>query len=139
MKKIIIASSILVALLIGVAVFFLSHRQDHFGVAFVGSPTVSVTDLATKPTEFLKKPVRIEGVVGRQCPAAGCWFYLKEPNQPDANGVAPKEIKVEMGDTVPKIPRHVGKLAVVEGQLIKYGEGYQFIGVAVTFSEKGAR
>ena len=30
-------------------------------------------------------------------------------------------------------------MATEIGQLIKYGEGYQFIGVAVTFSEKGAR
>ena len=139
MKKIILASSISVAVLIGVTVYFFNHREDHFGMGFAGSPTVAVADLVTKPTEFLKKPVRIEGVVARQCPATGCWFYLKDPNSPATNGAPPQEIKVEMGDTVPKIPRHVGKFAAVEGQLIKYGEGYQFIGVAVTFSEKGVR
>jgi hypothetical protein len=87
----------------------------------------------------LKKPVRIEGIVPKQCPATGCWFYVRDPNAPENGGGSPPEIKVEMGDTVQRIPRHVGKFAMVEGQLIKYGSGYQFIGVAVTFSEKGAR
>lgn len=139
MKKIIIASGLAVALVIGGAVMFSNQREDHFGLTFVGSPTVSVADLVTQPTEFLKKPVRIKGVVARQCPATGCWFYLSDPSQSGAKDAPPKEIKVEMGDTVPKIPRHVGKFAAVEGQLIKYGDGYQFIGVAVTFSEKGTK
>ncbi len=40
-----------------------------------------------------------------------------------------------MGDTTPKLPKRVGQTAHVEGQLIKYGDAYQFIGIAVTFEK----
>ena len=68
----------------------------------------------------------IEGVVVRQCPSTGCWFYLRDG--------AGKELKVEMGDTVPKLPARKGKGAAVEGRLIPYGERFEFVGTAVEFS-----
>jgi hypothetical protein len=38
-----------------------------------------------------------------------------------------------VGDTLPKLPPRVGRIAEVEGQLIRYGDGYQFVGVSVEF------
>ncbi len=100
-------------------------HSDHFGHPFRGLPSAAIRDLAEKPADYLKKDVRIEGTLSRQCPSTGCWFFVK-----DAGG---KEVKVEMGDTTPKLPQRVGKTGTVEGQLIKFGDGYEFIGTAVEF------
>lgn len=51
----------------------------------------------------------------------------------DPGDLKAQELKVEMGDTTPRLPSRLGKVAHVEGQLIKFGDGYEFIGVAVTF------
>lgn len=109
-----------------VVVFFVARpRTDHHGQPFRNLGTVGIAQLVDKPAEFLKKEVRIEGTITRQCPATGCWFILKDP--------AGKELKVEMGDTTPKLPARVGKTATVEGQLILFGKEYEFIGTAVEF------
>jgi hypothetical protein len=98
---------------------------DHFGSAFRGLGSVQVAQLLEKPSDFVKKDVRIRGVVTRQCAQCGCWFVVK-----DAGGA---EIRVEMGETAGHLPFRLGKAATVEGQLIKFGEGYEFIGTAVEF------
>ncbi len=98
---------------------------DHHGQPFKGFPALDLAKLVDQPAEHLRKEVRIVGLVSRQCPATGCWFFLK-----DAQG---KEVKVEMGDAVPKLPPRTGKTAAVEGQLIKYGDRYEFIGTSVEF------
>jgi len=124
MKTILILCGVLLAG--GLAWFLLSHRHpDHFGNDFRGFPATELAKLVDQPADYLKKEVRIEGTLSKQCPATGCWFFLK-----DAGG---KELKVEMGDTTPNLPTRVGKAASVEGQLIKYGEAYEFIGTAVEF------
>ena len=106
--------------------FFLGRPQaDHHGQAFRGLERAEIAALVDKPADHLKKDLRIEGVLTRQCPATGCWFFLR--------GEGNKDLKVEMGDTTPKLPTRVGKRATVEGRLIKYGEGYEFVGVAVEF------
>ena len=101
------------------------NASDHHGKAFQGLPAVGIGQLVAKPGDYAKKDVRIEGTVTRQCPSAGCWFLLK-----DGTG---KEIKVEMGDTTPTLPQRAGKTATVEGQLIRFGDGLEFIGTAVEF------
>jgi hypothetical protein len=109
-----------------VAWFFIARpRADHHGNAFRGLAPVELAQLVDKPGDFLKREVRIQGTLTRQCPSSGCWFFLK-----DAGG---KELKVEMGDTTPRLPARLGKSAVVEGQLIQYGKEFQFIGTAVEF------
>ncbi|HXX93107.1 MAG TPA: hypothetical protein VEN81_05705 [Planctomycetota bacterium] len=100
-------------------------RADHHGNDFRGLPAVPIVQLVDRPADHLKHEVRIEGTLSRQCPATGCWFFLK-----DASG---KELKVEMAETTPKLPARVGKVATVEGQLIRFGEGYEFVGTAVEF------
>ena len=114
-------------ILAGALAWFLlsSPHADHFGNAFRELPSAAIQDLVDKPAEYLKKDLRIEGALSRQCPSTGCWFFLK-----DAAG---KELKVEMGDTTPKLPQRLGKSATVEGELIRFGDGYEFIGTAVEF------
>ena len=131
MKTILIlCATILIAAIAMVAWKFTSH-EDHFGKKFTGFPVVAIPEIVAKPDDFVGKQVSIKGRLQRQCPASGCWFNLTDPSDPKA-----QELKVEMGDTTPRLPQRLGQLAHVEGQLIKYGEGYEFIGVAVTFSEE---
>jgi hypothetical protein len=132
MKTILI---ICIAILIVVAAAFtckFSNREDHFGKPFAGLPAAAIPDIVAKPEAFLGKQVRIQGKLLRQCPSTGCWFYVVAPGDPKA-----QELKVEMGDTTPRLPARLGRLADVEGQLIRFGEGYEFIGVAVTFKKRG--
>lgn len=128
MKSILVLCVVILLALAAVFAWKFSRREDHFGKPFTGMPAAAITDMVGKPEEFLGKQVRIRGKLLRQCPSTGCWFYLIDPADPKA-----QELKVEMGDTTPRLPSRMGQLATVEGQLIKYGAGYEFIGVAVTF------
>jgi hypothetical protein len=134
MKTIFLLCASVVAAAIAFFTFNAARRADHFGQPFTGLPPASIAEMVDKPGDFLGKPVRLRGVLKRQCPSSGCWFYLAEPSDPKA-----REIKIEMGDTTPRLPARLGKLATVEGQLIKFGEGYEFIGVAVTFEPVAQR
>jgi len=120
MKKLVILGT-------GLALAALAACNDgkHYGKPFQGFPKAEIAALVDKPAEHYRKDLRIEGVITRQCPATGCWFFV-------ADG-AGKEVKVEMGDTVPKLPPRKGKTAIVEGKLIPYGDRVEFIGVAVEF------
>ena len=128
MKSILILCGVVIAAIAGLLYWNYGHREDQFGKPFVGYAPASLADLTAKPEAFLGKQVSIGGRLKRQCPATGCWFFLTDPTAP-----AGPELKVEMGDTTPRLPARLGKYAHVEGQLIKYGEGYEFIGVAVKF------
>lgn len=124
MKTILILCGLILA---GAATWFMLARPrgDHHGNAFRGLAQVELAPMVDKPSDFLKKEVRIQGIVARQCPSSGCWFILREPGG--------KELKVEMGDTTPRLPARIGKSATVEGQLIQYGKEFEFIGTAVEF------
>jgi hypothetical protein len=98
---------------------------DHFGSSFRGLGSVQVAQLLDKPSDFVKKDVRIDGVVTRQCPNCGCWFVVRDSGS--------RELRVEMGETAGHLPFRLGKAVTVEGQLIKFGEEVEFIGTAVEF------
>lgn len=108
----------------------LARHEDHFGRPFAGHPAARIADLVARPEDHLGKALRIRGRLQRQCPATGCWFDLTDPSDPEN-----RALKVEMGDTTPRLPPRLGRFATVEGQLIRYGEGVEFVGVAVTFEE----
>ena len=129
MKTILILCAVVIVAAIALFAMKLQKSEDHFGKAFTGLPAAAIPAIVAKPDEHLGKPLSISGVLKRQCPSTGCWFFLTDPADPKA-----QELKVEMGDTTPRLPARLGKRAQVEGQLIKYGEGYEFIGVAVTFT-----
>jgi hypothetical protein len=126
MKTILILCGLILA---GLAAWLVASRNgsqaNHHGTPFKNLPAVSLAELTGKPGDHVRKPVRIEGTLARQCPSRGCWFYLR-----DTEG---HQLKVEMGDTTPDLPPRVGKTAIVEGQLIPFGEGHEFIGTAVEF------
>ena len=113
-------------LLVGAAALvWYSTRPQHFGTPFRGAPKAAVKDLLDKPAEHLGRDVAVEGNIIRQCPATGCWLYLK-----DDSG---KDIRVEMNSIAPHFPQRVGRKALVEGQLAKVGDHYEIEGKAVEF------
>jgi len=114
-------------ILAGVIAWILVARPfaDHYGPAFRGLGRVELGGLLDRPSDHLKKDVRTRGTVTTQCPGCGCWFFVK-----DARG---RELRVEFGDTCPMLPIRRGRMATLEGQLIRFGEGYEFVATAAEF------
>jgi len=126
MKKILIlCAAVLVA---GAAYVAWRYAQpEHYGHAFTGAPEISVRQLTQKDTTVEAKDVRVEGQIVRQCPVTGCWFYLD-----DSKG---NQIRVELGNVVPRLPQKVGQRAVVEGRLVMMGDEPVFAGNGVEFKK----
>jgi len=124
MRNILILCGVILLAGAGVVAWRLT-RPQHFGPAFSGAPATSIGDLLAKPEEHLGRDVAVEGTITRQCPATGCWLFLK-----DASG---KDIRVEMNTIAPRFPQHTGRRAVVEGRLSKSGDSYEIDGKAVEF------
>lgn len=97
---------------------------SHYGAAFTGAPKVEVDALIERPTEFLRKQVTIEGKVADQCPTTGCFFYFYHGTN---------KLKIELGDLAQKIQKRAGASVLVEGQLVSFGDSYQFLGTAAAF------
>jgi hypothetical protein len=100
------------------------RAPNHYGGDFTGAPIVRVSDLLDRPAEFVGKRVTIVGKVEDQCPTSGCFFYFAAGN---------KRLKIELGDIASSIPRRPGAAVTVEGQLVPYGDSYQFLGIAAEF------
>lgn len=98
---------------------------EHFGEPFTQAPVVTIARLMESPEAFRRQAVRVKGKIERQCPVAGCWFFIS-----DGQG---HSIKVELGDYLSKLPQRLGKTAEVEGEWISKGAAYEFIGTRVTF------
>ena len=121
-RRVLCAAGIAAALIAGCGK---KASGEHYGEPFEGAPRAALSLLIETPDAFQRKPVRIQGTIERQCPVAGCWFYLN-----DGQG---RSVKVELGDYLPKLPQRVGRKAEVEGEWIKKGTSYEFIGTRVTF------
>lgn len=127
MYKTVIALSALLGLLL----FAGCSRElsgKHFGDPFTSVPQVTIAQLLESPDSYHRKPVRVTGTIERQCPASGCWFFIT-----DGQG---HSLRAELGDYLPKLPQHVGDEAEVEGEIIRKGDGLEFIGAKVTFRKK---
>lgn len=105
-------------------------KGQHFGEPFTDAPRVEIAQLVEAPEAYRRQPVRVRGEIERQCPAAGCWLFLR-----DGEG---RSIRVELGDYFPKLPGHVGEEAEVEGEWIPKGDRHEFIGTRITFGGEGA-
>jgi len=105
-----------------------AESGTHFGEPFTQAPVVPIGQLLDTPEAYQRVPVRVKGLIERQCPVAGCWFFIN-----DGHG---RSLKVELGDYHPKLPINIGKMAEAEGELIKQGSAHVFVGTRVTFSQK---
>jgi len=121
MKKILIlCASILV---IGAGYLtWLHSRPEHYGAPFSSAPFVSIAQLLDKP---VSGDVKVEGQIIRQCPVSGCWFYLD-----DGKG---RQIKIELGKTLPQLPQKIGYRAKAEGRIVQMGNEPVLVGSSVEF------
>jgi hypothetical protein len=104
--------------------FYQSTRMPNLYGTFTGAPKVEVGTLIEKPKDYLKKTVAIEGEVREQCETMGCYFYVH---------VGEKTLRVDLQDIAMNAPRKNGHMAKVEGQMVKYGDGFQLVATAVEF------
>ncbi len=102
------------------------NKAEHFGEAFTDAPEVRISQLMESPDAFRRQVVRVKGEIERQCPASGCWLFLR-----DGEG---RSIRVDLGDYFPKLPSRVGGMAEVEGEWIAKGTRHEFIGTRISFS-----
>jgi len=116
-------------LLAGVLYFGWRFSQpDHHGRAFTGAREAKIGEVATNPANFTNGELRVKGKIVRQCPAAGCWFFIDDGNR--------NQLRVEMGDVTPQLPQNIGSFATVEGRMVKVGDEYQLAGEGVEFSKR---
>lgn len=125
MKKIVFVS---VIALLAVGVFFLRTPEEHFGEVFRGFKMVPLRDAIAPDAQLQEQNIRRSGVITRQCPSSGCWFFIKD----DSNN----QIKVELGHLGMKFPMRSGHIVEVEGRLLQKSDGWQLIGNGVTFGAK---
>lgn len=92
--------------------------------AFTGAPKAEVADLIDRPKEFLHTTLAIEDTVRKQCTTMGCYFFFVSGE---------KVLRVDLEQITMVAPRRNGHRARVEGQIVPYGDGYQFVASAVEF------
>ena len=112
--------------LLGGAVFLYreSRMPNEYGT-FTGAQKAPIAELIARPKDFLKKTVEVEGVVREQCDTMGCYFFFHEGS---------KILRVDLQEIAMNAPRKNGRPARVEGQMVKYGDGYQLYASAVQFN-----
>ena len=91
---------------------------------FTGAPRVEVADLVERPTDFLRRTVAIDGEIRDQCTTMGCYFFFRSGK---------RMLRVDLQEIAMNAPRRNGHVARVEGQVVPYGDGHQFLASAVKF------
>ena len=111
-------------LVLGSALVWKAVRlPSHYG-EFTGAPKAEVADLVGRPKEFLHITVTIEGTVRQQCTTMGCYFFFFSGKN---------MLRVELQEIAMNAPRRNGHLARVEGQIVPFDGGHQFLASAVEF------
>ena len=107
----------------GVVIWHLVSLPNEYG-AFKGAQKAEVADLIERPKDFLHRTLSIEGTVRKQCTTMGCYFFFLSGE---------KMLRVDLEQITMVAPRRNGHIARVEGQVVPYGDGYQFVASAVEF------
>jgi hypothetical protein len=113
-----------VTLVLGTVLVWRAVRMPSQYGTFTGAPKAEVASLIDRPNDFLHKTLTIEGTVRQQCTTMGCFFYFLSGK---------KMLRVELQDIAMNAPRRNGRPARVEGQIVPYNHGYQFLASAVEF------
>src|SRR5260370_25532200 len=107
----------------GVLVWKAVRMPSQFGT-FTGAPKAAVANLSDRAKDFLHKTLTIEGSVRQQCTTMGCFFFFFSGKN---------MLRVELQEIAMNAPRRNGRTARVEGQIVPYDHGYQFLASAVEF------
>jgi hypothetical protein len=91
---------------------------------FSSVPKASVASLIADPKEYVGKTVEITGTISEQCKSMGCFFFFRSGKQ---------TLRVDLQEIAMHAPMREGRPARVEGQMVPYGDGYQFYASAVEF------
>ena len=122
MKTIFILCGVSVVLA-GALLWYELRPPSRFGT-FVGAPKAEVSELVDHPKEALHKTFLIEGIIREQCTSMGCYFFFHEGK---------RHLRVDLADIAMTAPRRNGHRAEVEGQMVPFGDGYQFWASAIEF------
>lgn len=122
MKKIFILCA-LIATAGAILIWRATQLPTEYG-AFQGATKATVTELVAQPKTYARKTVAVEGVIREQCQSMGCFFFFRQDNN---------ILRVELKDIAMTAPKHEGRRALVEGQMVPFGEGYQLLATAVKF------
>ena len=88
-------------------------------------PRAEVSELIARPKAFKCKTVSIEGVITKQCTSMGCFFFFEAGRE---------ALRVDLADVAMHAPKdRNGRGAYVEGQMVPYGDGFQFWASFVEF------
>ena len=112
------------ALVVGAVLIWQTVGLPNNYGAFTGAPKAEIADLLDRPKDFLHKTVAIEGTVRKQCTTMGCYFFFLSGQ---------KMLRVDLEELTMTAPRRNGHPARVEGQIVPYGDGFQFVASAVEF------
>jgi hypothetical protein len=108
----------------GIALYVNFTRSDHFGAPLAVARITPLAEALATGTD-LSGDVRVQGKIVRQCPSAGCWFFLDDG--------AGRQVRVELGHLGTNFPQRVGRTAEVEGRLLKSGSDFELVGNGVIF------
>lgn len=122
--KTIIGLCIVSALIVAGLIWNVTRMPSEYGEFSGAVESVKVIDLIDRPADFQHKNLAIRGEVREQCTTMGCYFFFLEGN---------KKLRVDLQDIAMNAPRKNGHTARVEGQIVPYGDGYQFVASAVEF------
>lgn len=106
----ILKSTIINLVLISAVLFIFGcsnvNKSDNYGSVISEQRTTKVGNIILKPNDFEGKTVKVEGQIVNECPG-GHWFYIKDEKE---------TIYVTLSGFI--LPQRVGKIAVVEGDVI---------------------
>ena len=122
MKRILILCA-LTLVAIGALVWRAAAKPSRFGT-FTGAPKAEVATLIAQPRAYTGRLLEVEGTITEQCKSMGCYFFFRSGD---------KTLRVDLQEVAMTAPMHEGKRARVEGQLVPYGDGFQFYASAVEF------
>jgi RecJ-like exonuclease len=102
----------------------ISIAPSTIGVPVSGEVPLVCTQ-CLKTEQYLEKTVTIEGEVIQQCPAAGCWFRLKDELGEGFIDLSPAKLTVQ-GERVGQHAKVTGKVVKKAGQMRLEAEYVEF-------------
>jgi len=124
--KAIFSFCIILLIAVGSYILVATGKAQHFGPAFTLAKVTPLAQAVKEADRIASGPLRVQGKIVRQCPSAGCWFFLE-----DTGGI---QLRVDLGHMGIKFPQRVGRTATVEGRLVKSGSTLELVGDNVEFN-----